>query len=41
MEDNYEKQLKLLQEQQHEELEARRNEYNQKMLEDAARYTEL
>lgn len=41
MEENYEKQLKLLQEQQHEELEARRNEYNQKMLEDAARYNEL
>ena len=39
--ENREKQLKILAEQQHEELEARRNEYNQKMLEDASRYDEL
>ena len=41
MVENREKQLKILAEQQHEELEARRNEYNQKMLEDASRYDEL
>jgi len=33
--------LKLLQEQQQEELEARKNEYNSKMLDDAARYNDL
>lgn len=35
------KQIKQLEEAQHEELEAKRNEYSQKMLEDAARYQEL
>ena len=41
MEENYKKQIKQLEEAQHEELEAKRNEYSQKMLEDAARYQEL
>ena len=41
MEETFEKQIKSLEEQQHEELEARRNEYSQKMLEDAARYNDL
>jgi len=41
MEEAFEKQIKQLEEQQHEELEARRNEYSQKMLEDAARYNDL
>ena len=38
IEQNYERQMKQLEETNHEELEARRNEYSQKMLEDAARY---
>lgn len=37
-EETYEKQLKLLAEQQHEELELKRTEYNNKMLDDAERY---
>lgn len=41
LEESYEKQLKLLLEQQHEELEARKTEYNEKMLSDAALYTDL
>ena len=41
IERNYLKQIKQQEEQYHEELEARRNEYSQKMLEDAARYQEL
>lgn len=38
---SYALQIKQQEEQQHEELEAKRNEYSQKMLEDAARYQEL
>ena len=41
MEEEFEKAIKKLAEQQHEELESKRNEYNQKMLEDATRYQEL
>ena len=41
MEENYENQIKLLMEQQQEELENRKNEYSLKMLDDAARYNEL
>jgi cilia- and flagella-associated protein 57 len=41
MEENYETQIKLLHEQQQEELEARKTEYNTKMLEDAAKYNVL
>ena len=38
IEDQFEKQLKLQAEENHQELEQKRNEYSQKMLEDAARY---
>ena len=38
LEEDFEKQIRALEEQNNEELEARRNEYSQKMLEDAARY---
>ena len=41
IEDQFEKQLKLQAEENHQELEARRNEYSQRMLEDAARYQTL
>ena len=41
IEDQFEKQLKVQQEENHQELEARRNEYSQRMLEDAARYQTL
>ena len=39
--DNFDKQIKALAEQNHDELEAKRNDYSQKMLEDAARYQQL
>lgn len=38
MEENFDKQIKALDQAHNEEIEARRNEYSQKMLEDAARY---
>ena len=41
IEDQFEKQLKLQAEENHQELEQKRNEYSQKMLEDAARYQTL
>ena len=41
LEEQFEKQLKLQAEENHQELEARRNEYSQRMLEDAARYQTL
>lgn len=41
IEDQFEKQLKLLADENHQEMEARRNEYSQRMLEDAARYQTL
>ena len=41
IEEDFEKQIRALEEQNNEELEARRNEYSQKMLEDAARYQQL
>ena len=41
IEDQFEKQLRLTAEENHHELEARRNEYSQRMLEDAARYQTL
>lgn len=41
MEEDFEKQIKELAEQQNEELESKRSEYSQKMLEDATRYQEL
>lgn len=41
MEETFDKQIKTLEDDQHEQLEARRNEYSQKMLEDAARYNDL
>ena len=39
--ENFEKQLKNLEEENQQEIEARRNEYSQRMLEDAARYQTL
>lgn len=41
IEENYEKQIRALAEQQHEELEQKRSEYSTKMLEDASKYQEL
>lgn len=41
IEENYEKQIRALAEQQHEELEKKRSEYSTKMLEDASKYQEL
>lgn len=38
IEENYEKQIRSLTEQQHEELEQKRSEYSTKMLEDASKY---
>lgn len=38
MEEDYEKQLKELAEKQNEEIEQKRSEYSQKMLDDATRY---
>ena len=38
IEENYEKQIRALTEQQHEELEQKRSEYSTKMLEDASKY---
>ena len=39
--DNFKKSLIVLEELNNNELEEKRNEYSQKMLEDAARYQEL
>jgi len=41
IEEQFDKQIKLLSEENHQEMEARRNEYSQRMLEDAARYQTL
>ena len=41
MEEDFEKQIKDLAEKQNEEIEQKRSEYSQKMLDDATRYQEL
>jgi hypothetical protein len=41
MEDDFEKQIKDLAEKQSEEVEQKKSEYSQKMLDDATRYQEL
>jgi hypothetical protein len=41
IDENFHKQIKALTESNHEELEGKRNDYSQKMLEDAARYQQL